>query len=145
MSTAQKPTVLLAEDDPNDLFLVKRAIRKAKLAISLQVVGNGEEAVSYLMREGDYADTERYPLPTLILTNLKMPRMNGIELLIWVKQQPNLKDIPVIVMSSSEEPDEVSQVTDLGANAHFVKPLSVDALAKILKSLMSLLPSVEQE
>lgn len=145
MTTAQKPTVLLAEDDPNDLFLVQRAIRKANLAISLRVVRNGEEAVSYLMAEGDYADTERYPLPVLILTNLKMPRMNGLELLIWVKQQPHLKDIPVVVMSGSEEPDEVSRVIDLGANSHFVKPLSVDALAEILKNLMSLLPSVEQE
>ncbi|MEW6492760.1 MAG: response regulator [Cyanobacteriota bacterium] len=145
MTTAQKPTVLLAEDDPNDLFLVKRAIRQANLAISLQVVGNGEEAVNYLMREGDYADTERYPLPALILTNLKMPRMNGVELLIWVKQQPHLKDIPVVVMSGCEEPDEVSRVNDLGANSQFVKPLSVDALAENLKNLTSLLPSLEQE
>lgn len=145
MTIAQKPTVLLAEDNPNDLFLVKRAIRKANLAVSVQVVGNGEEAVSYLMGEGDYADTERYPLPALILTNLKMPRMNGLELLIWVKQQPNLQDIPVVVMSSSEEPDEVRQITDLGANSYFVKPLSVDALAETLKNVMSFLPSVEQE
>ena len=82
----------------SDLIFLERAIRKAGVSVSLQLVRNGEEAVNYLLGEGKYADRERYPLPMLIITNMKMLRMNGLELLAWVKQQPNLKHLPVIVL-----------------------------------------------
>jgi CheY-like chemotaxis protein len=137
--------VLLAEDSADDLIFIKRAIRKAGASVSLQIVGNGEEAVSYLLGEGFYSDRERYPFPALIITNMKMPRMNGLELLAWIKQQPTLKHLPVLVMSSSEDPDEMSKVAALGGSSYFVKTSSLGALKEVVKQMMSFLPPLNQE
>jgi CheY-like chemotaxis protein len=139
MTDSRQYIVLLAEDNPNDLWLVQRAIRRMNVPISLQHVGNGEEAVSYLLGEAHYANRERYPLPELILSNLKMPRMGGLELLAWLKQQPDLKDIPIVIMSGSEEPNEVNQVMKLGAD-HYVKPLSIETLQEIIQAIVRSLP-----
>ena len=123
---------------------MQRAIRKAGVSFALHIVSNGEEAVSYLLGEGKYADRELYPEPLLLITNMKMPRMNGLELLAWVKQQPNLKNLPVIVMSSSEDPDEMNEVTTLGGSAYFVKTSSLDKLAEIVRKIISFLPEQNQ-
>jgi CheY-like chemotaxis protein len=88
----------LGEDNPIEVILIQRAIRQTNLAISLQHVENGEEAIAYLQGEGIYVDRERYPFPRLLLTNVKMPRMGGLELLAWVRQQQHLKDLPVVVL-----------------------------------------------
>ncbi|MUG93950.1 response regulator [Scytonema sp. UIC 10036] len=129
--------VLLAEDNEGDLIFLQRAIRKAGVPISLHVVSNGEEAVSYLLGEGQYADRERYPEPVILITNVKMPRMNGLELLTWVKQQSNYKHLPVLVMSSSEEPEEMNQVTALGGCVYFVKTSNLDTLTEFVKQMMT--------
>ncbi len=137
--------VLLAEDNADDAIFIKRAIRKAGAPVSLQHVENGEEAMSYLLGEGCYCDRERYPFPALIVTNMKMPRMNGLELLAWIKQQPSLKHLPVLVMSSSEDPDEMSQVAALGGSSYFVKTSSLDTLKEVVKHMMSFLPPLNQQ
>jgi CheY-like chemotaxis protein len=137
--------VLLAEDNADDAIFIKRAIRKAGASVSLQIVGNGEEAVSYLLGEDSYSDRERYPFPALIVTNMKMPRMNGLELLTWIKQQPSLKHLPVLVMSSSEDADEMSKVAALGGSSYFVKTSSLGALTEVVKRMMSFLPPLNQE
>jgi len=137
--------VLLVEDNADDLIFIQRAIRKAGASVSLQHVGNGEEAVSYLLGKGLYCDRERYPFPALIVTNMKMPRMNGLELLTWIKQQPTLKHLPVLVMSSSENPDEMSQVAALGGSSYFVKTSSIGALTEVVKQMMSFLQPLNQE
>ena len=144
MNHPEQYPVLLAEDNDSDLIFLQRAIRKAGVSVSLQLVRNGEEAVNYLLGEGNYANQERYPLPMLIISNMKMPRMNGLELLTWVKQQPNFKHLPVIVMSSSEDPDEMNQVTTLGGSAYFVKTSSLDMLAEIVKKMISFLPRSQE-
>lgn len=132
--------ILLVEDNANDVIFIERSIRKANVTFSLHVVENGEAAMSYLLGEGVYADRERYPLPVLIVTNMKMPRMNGLEFLAWVKQQPSLKHLPVIVMSSSEDPNEMNRATALGASEYFVKTSSLNALTEIVKKMLSFLP-----
>lgn len=96
--------------------------------------------MSYLLGDGFYSDRERYPFPALIITNMKMPRMNGLELLTWIKQQPTLKHLPVLVMSSSEDPDEMSKVAALGCSSYFVKTSSLDALKEVVKQMMFFLP-----
>jgi CheY-like chemotaxis protein len=115
-------TILLVEDDPNDVLLMRRAFRKANLTNPLQVARDGQEAIDYLNHQGNFADATRYPPPTLMLLDLKMPRKNGFETLEWLRQQPGLKRIVVVVLSSSSETADVKRAYDLGANSYLVKP-----------------------
>src|SRR5437870_10171701 len=99
-------TVLLAEDDPDDILLTQIAFEKARLANPLQVVRDGEEAIAYLKGEGHFADRHRFPLPILLLLDLKMPKVNGFQVLEWLRHDPHLKRLPVAVMTSSDhDPD----------------------------------------
>src|SRR2546421_10494517 len=99
-------TVLLAEDDPDDVLLTQLAFEKARLANPLQVVRDGEEAIAYLKGEGKFADREHYPVPILLLLDLKMPRVSGFQVLSWLRKQPKLQELPVAVMTSSDhDPD----------------------------------------
>ena len=144
MTNSSQFIVLLVEDNADDLIFIQRAIRKAGVSISLQHVENGEEAMSYLLGESWYSNRERYPFPAMIVTNMKMPRMNGLELLTWIKQQPTLKHLPVLVMSSSEDADEMSKVAALGGSSYFVKTSSLGALTEVVKRMMSFLPPLNQ-
>lgn len=132
---AEDETILLVEDNPRDVLLIQRAFRKANLTNPLQVVGDGEAAVLYLSGEGSYEDRDRYPLPSLILLDLKLPRKSGAEVLEWLRQQPRLKRLPVVVLTSSREYADVNKLYDLGANAYMVKPVTFDNLVEIVKTL----------
>jgi CheY-like chemotaxis protein len=123
------------EDNPKDVLLIQRAFRKANVTIPLQVVEDGEVAVRYLSGEEPYSDRDRYPLPMLILLDLKLPRKSGTEVLEWLRQQPKLKRLPVVVLTSSREYVDINQVYDLGANAYMVKPVAFDNLVEIVKTL----------
>jgi CheY-like chemotaxis protein len=127
--------MLLVEDDPNDILLIQRAFAKACLVNPLKVVRDGEEALNYLSGSGEFADRGRYPLPSLILLDLKLPRKSGLEILQWLRQQPNLKHIPVIVLTSSKESSDVSRAYDLGANSYLVKPVGFEGLLELVKSI----------
>lgn len=128
-------TILLIEDDPYDIQLTQRAFRKAELInISLQIVQNGDDAVSYLSGSDEYADRDRFPLPVLLLLDLKLPRRNGLEVLEWLRQQPGLKRLPVIVLTSSKESSELNKAYDLGANSYLVKPVGFTALQEMVKT-----------
>src|ERR1041385_1155169 len=102
-------TVLLVEDDLNDIFLVKRAFKMAQLETPLQVVTDGEEATHYLSGHGKYAARDAYPLPKLIVMDIKMPRMSGFDVLEWIKSDGALRRIPVIIVSSSDRPDDIDR------------------------------------
>lgn len=128
-------TILLVEDDPNDVLLIQRAFRKANLVNSLEVVRDGEEAVVYLAGEGPYADRERFPLPVLMLLDLKLPRKAGLEVLGWLRQQPSLKRLPVVVLTSSRETADINRAYELCANSYLVKPVAFDALLEMVKTL----------
>jgi len=129
------PTVLLAEDDSNDVLLLQRAIRKANLAVSLQIVGDGAAAIEYLAGEGAYADRGRYPLPTLMLLDLKLPRRSGHEVLAWLRQQPGLGRLPVVVLTSSRQPPDIDRAYDLYVNSYLVKPVAPADLHRMVETL----------
>ncbi len=129
-------TVLLVEDDLNDIFLVKRAFRTARIPNPLQVVTDGEEAISYLRGEGKYADRQAHPMPKLIVMDIKMPRRSGFEVLEWVKGDGRpLRRIPVIIVSSSDNPADINRAYELGANAYMVKPMNYHAVEHLFESI----------
>jgi CheY-like chemotaxis protein len=127
--------ILLVEDNPKDVFLVQRALRKAQVATPLQVVNDGDAAVKYLAGEAPYSDRTTYPLPVVVLLDLKLPRRSGAEVLMWVRQHAHLKRLPVVVLTSSREHVDINRVYDLGANAYIVKPPDFDQLVDILRTL----------
>lgn len=129
-------TILLVEDNPVDILLIQRAFRQADLShISLQIVRDGDAAVLYLSGEEEYSDRERYPLPILMLLDLKLPRRSGHEVLEWIRHQPDLKRLPVIMLTSSREAIDVNQSYDLGVNSYLVKPIGFTALVEMLRTL----------
>lgn len=128
-----KLVILVAEDDPNDILLFQRAVQKAGLATSLQIARNGEDAISYLKGDDVYADRSQHPLPRLIFTDLKMPRVNGFELLEWLKKHEVCRRVPMIVLSSSNDPKDVQKAYELGANCYLLKPRTFDELSALIR------------
>jgi CheY-like chemotaxis protein len=118
--------ILLAEDDENDVFFFERAAREANITNHLSVVRDGQQAIDYLAGSHQFADRNKYPLPCLIILDLKMPRRTGLEVLEWLRSTAALRLIPVIVFSSSAQPDDIERAYQLGANAFVVKPPSVE-------------------
>ena len=129
--TTNNPVILLAEDDDNDVFFMRRALQKAQVEFPLQVVTNGQEAVDYLSGEGKYSDRSAYPLPSLILLDLKMPFLDGFEVLTWIGKQPVLQKIPVAVLTSSAEDRDRRRAAELGAKAYFVKPPKPETIQEL--------------
>ncbi|AGY57179.1 response regulator [Gloeobacter kilaueensis] len=128
-------TILLVEDNPAAVLLVKRAFAKGQISCDLQVVADGCEALRYLDGEEPYADRTRYPLPVLVMSNIKMPNLSGFELLAWIRQHPNYKRLPVVIISSSELEIDNNRAFELGANSYLIKPISVNALLGMLQAL----------
>jgi CheY-like chemotaxis protein len=120
---AELAVILLAEDEEDYVLLIKHAFAQAKIPNPLQVVWNGQEAIAYLKGEGKYSNREDYPLPDLFLLDLKMPRVNGFEVLKWLRAQPGLAALRVLVLTSSDELRDVNEAYRLGANSFLVKPL----------------------
>src|SRR5215469_13934541 len=125
--------ILLAEDDPNDVLLIQRAFQKAGLHGALRIVRDGEEAIRYLNGAGDYADRERFPLPFLLLLDLKMPGTDGFEVLRWVRAAPELKRLLVVVLTSSNLQTDVDRAYELGANSYLVKPVEFHEMVNLVR------------
>lgn len=121
--------ILLAEDEEDYVVLIRHAFSKANIPNPLYVVSNGEEAISYLQGEAKFANRDEYPLPDLFLLDLKMPRVNGFEVLRWVRQQPGLSKLRILVLTSSDEIRDVNEAYQLGANSFLVKPSEFQDLA----------------
>jgi CheY-like chemotaxis protein len=129
-------SVLLVEDDLNDIFLVKRAFKMAHLSNPLQVVTDGQEAIHYLKGEGKYSDRTVSPFPKLIVMDIKMPRLTGFEVLEWVKGHGGmLRRIPVVIVSSSDNPADINRAYELGANAYMVKPVNFKEVEHLFGSI----------
>jgi CheY-like chemotaxis protein len=121
-------TIMVVEDDANDQFLIERAFRKIGVTDPIQVVGDGEEAIAYMMGEGKYSDREKYTYPTFIMTDLKMPRADGFAVLEFLKKNPEWKVIPTIVLSGSSDLDDIKKAYMLGASSYHIKPQSHEEL-----------------
>jgi len=125
---AQAGHILVAEDDSTDAFFLQRAFQRAGISVNLHFVRDGQEAVDYLDGKKEFADRVAHPMPELLLLDLKMPRLNGFDVLTWIGKQPALKGLEVVIFSGSDEPKDVSRAYGLGANAYLVKPHSVEEL-----------------
>jgi len=125
--TNDKP-ILYAEDDEDDVFLMKRAFKKAGVVNPLQIVTDGNLAIKYLSGLGRYANREAHPLPCLILLDLKMPGKSGFEVLKWLRMQPSLSTLPVIVITSSNHESDIHRAYLIGANGFLIKPGKPDEL-----------------
>ncbi|MGH7971858.1 MAG: response regulator [Limisphaerales bacterium] len=129
--------ILIADDDQNDAFLLKRAFLRAGINSPMNFVEDGEQAISYLEGRAPFADRREFPLPNLVFVDLKMPRMDGFDVLRWVRRQPGLKRLPVLVLSSSADFRDVDKAYDLGANAYAVKPSKHDELQALIMAVES--------
>lgn len=133
--TASSTAILLVEDDANDVLLIRRAFAKAAITNPVHNVEDGDAAVAYLAGEGSYADRDDHPLPAVVLLDLKLPRRSGLEVLEWVRQNPGLHRLPIVVLTSSRESADVNRAYDLGANSYLVKPVGFDALTDLVRIL----------
>jgi len=131
------PTVLHVEDECNDRLLMKIAFKKAGARVDMRGVEDGEEALDYLQGLGAYANRGQYPFPKLVLLDLKLPRKSGLEILAWIRSRPELKNLPVVILSSSEQTVDQQRASELGASHYFVKPVSVQPLRKIAAEINS--------
>lgn len=127
--------ILLAEDSPDDVFLIRSAFKKSGFKDPIYVVSNGEQVLQYLKGEGAFADRERYPIPHLLLLDLNMPRLNGFEVLAWIRGHPEWMCLPVIVLTTSFYGPEIRKAYDLGANSFLTKPPEFSQLMAGLKEV----------
>ena len=130
-----KRMVLYVEDDRNDAALVQRACHKARVSFELQIVTDGAQAMAYLNGADVYSDRRHHPLPEMIILDLKMPGHNGFEVLQWIRQQSQFKDLPVIIFSSSKQEGDMKRAYDTGATSYLVKPVDFDALIEMVKTI----------
>lgn len=121
--------ILLAEDEEDYVLLIRKAFAQAKIPIVLQVVSDGREAMWYLEGVGKYRNRDEYPLPDLLLLDLKLPRYNGFEVLSWIREQPGFSALRVLVLTSSDRVKDVNEAYRLGANSFLVKPYDFNDLA----------------
>jgi CheY-like chemotaxis protein len=133
--------VLMADDDDDDCVLVGAALKESGLAHDLRFVGDGRELLDYLYNEGDFADSEKYPKPSLILLDLNMPRIDGREALAKIKSDPLLKNIPILIFTTSKEERDVSLSKQAGASSFLSKPEAfadlIDMLSKFCAAIVN--------
>jgi CheY-like chemotaxis protein len=132
------PTLLAAEDDEKDFLVLVHALRKANFETDLQRVCNGAEVIEYLAGDKAFADRESYPVPDLVLLDLKMPDLSGFDVLIWLRSHDKLKHLPAVIFSASDNPSDMQQARALGATAYLVKPTSYDGYPKVVQALRDL-------
>jgi len=128
----EKPIVLLVEDEENDVFLMRRNLMKMLEPVVLQRARDGMEAIEYLEGRNKFSDRSTYPLPSLILLDIKMPRKNGFDVLEWIRGQSALHGIPVVMVTSSQIDTDMNKSLELGAKAYLVKPIAFDDLKQLL-------------
>jgi len=128
-------SILLVEDNPMDVELIIDAFKEARLRNNIQVARNGKQALEFLFGEENYADRKQYPLPDIVLLDLKMPGIDGHEVLRQIKCTDRLKRIPVIILTSSRDEGDRAMSYDNGANSYLVKPVSFEEFLKVVKQV----------
>lgn len=129
--------ILYVEDDANDRLLLELACNQAGVRLNLKVARDGEEAIAYLMGIGPFSNRTNYPPPALILLDLKLPRKSGFEVLEWIRERNDWKDVPIIILSSSNQDQDVKRAFEHGAIYYFVKPLSLPPLVQMVKEIQA--------
>src|ERR1700722_19858192 len=127
-------TILQVEDDPNDVFLFQHAMRKAGVANPVQVASDGQQAIDYLQGAGKFADREKYPFPGLVLLDLKLPYVMGLDVLKWIRKQPGTA-LTVLMLTASGEEGDVASAYRLGANGFLIKPSEASKLFEMVKAI----------
>jgi CheY-like chemotaxis protein len=129
----EKAVILLAEDSEDDALLMRRAFKQAGLRYPLVTVESGDEAIAYLAGEGKYSDRQKYPVPALLLLDLRLPGMGGLEVLKWIRSHPVWKMIIVVILTSSDFYRDVDRAYELGANSLVIKPAEYSQLVQTVK------------
>jgi len=135
MTATTRPIILLADDDEDDCLFAVRALKANGLANDLHIVHDGEELMDYLKRRGAYAHLADAPRPGLILLDLNMPKMEGYEALTEIKQDPSLRQIPIVILTTSQAEEDIYQSYDLGANSFISKPVTFQVLVEHMAKL----------
>ena len=130
--SGQNQGVLLVEDDENDVFFMELAMSKARLDPPVHVAVNGQEAIDYLAGAGRYANRVAYPMPRWVFLDLKLPFVHGFEVLEWIRNQPGLASINVLVLTSSPEDRDRQRALQLGAKAYLLKPPTAQMVREVL-------------
>ena len=133
----EKQTILLVDDSENDLMLMHAAFDMSNCNNPLQEVRDGEEAIAYLSGDGLYADRNKFPLPTMMILDLNMPKKDGFDVLVWVRAQPILKRLAIIILTASTRAADVDQAFDLGATSFLVKPSNLETLVGMVRCMDS--------
>jgi CheY-like chemotaxis protein len=128
-------TILIADDDPEDRMLAEDALKEGRLVNDVRFVEDGEELIEYLQHRGKFEDPESSPRPGMILLDLNMPRMDGREALKVIKGDPELRRIPVVVLTTSKAEEDIYRSYDLGVNSFIIKPVTFDSLVNIMRIL----------
>ena len=129
--------ILVAEDNATDAFFLKRALQKEGINAPIEVVETGDLALKYLDGQEQFGDRSRFPMPKLLLLDLNMPGMDGFEVLQWLRNKPDLRRMPALVLSSSSLQQDVDRAHDLGANGYCVKPTAPEDMCDLVRALAS--------
>ena len=127
-------TILQVEDDPNDVFFLQHAMKKAGVANPIQVASDGQQAIEYLQGTGKFADREQFPLPCLVLLDLKLPHVMGLDVLKWIREQSGMA-LVVVLLTASGEDEDIAAAYRLGANGFLVKPSESSKLQDMVKAI----------
>jgi CheY-like chemotaxis protein len=141
---ANQAIILLAEDNEDDVVLMKRALSRAGLSNPVHVVSDGHEAVEYL-KGAIEAKSSGCQIPLLICLDINMPVLSGFEVLGWIREQPNLKDVPVVIVSQSDNRPDINRASHLGANSYLVKPANFDGLVNMMATMKQMLGTLEKQ
>jgi CheY-like chemotaxis protein len=128
-------TILVVEDTEDDVFFLRRALKAASIANPVHVVEDGQKALDYLAGEGAYADRAEYPIPFLVLLDLKLPYVLGLDVLKWIRSRREFDQVVVAVLTSSQQDHDLTETTRLGGNFYFVKPPSAEKLASLVQKM----------
>ena len=128
-------TILLIDDSPDDVLLIRLALARAGVINPLRIVADGENAIQYFMGEGPFTDRSAFPLPALVLLDIAMPRMGGFEVLGWIRHQPQLNQMPIIVLTGSSLLADAKRAYQMGANSFFTKPADLTELTLSLREM----------
>lgn len=128
--------ILHVEDDANDAFFLRRAFAKARLPVALHQVADGQEAIDYLSGAGAFADRGRFPVPTLVLLDLKLPALSGFDVLFWIRQSPALRDLRVFILTSSDHHEDSARALKLGAERYIIKAYPFEDVVREVRALL---------